>query len=579
MRISDIYGNNSITGQGRGIQGQETTALGQSTALSGTGERALSDLTPGKVIRGELVSTENGQVQIKLSNDTLVNARLDQNIALEPGKAMNFQVRSNGQTLMLTPLQANLSVDGPVTRALEMANLPVNSATGELTKLMMEAGLPIDRNHLQQFYREMIHQPTGQISDLVDLHRLGLSVTEDNLNQIGSYKNLTHQLMSGLEETSARLFETVSQMRENDPLGAAELFRSILEQFGRDAENSGKAANVGEDGSQNVLRDGMIAEGGETDIAEAGQLNQGTGEGTKASLEDLFRQTMAQIKDTSSELMQAEGADPNMRNISEENLPFKEQLANTLQNLLQNENYTEGEKIDFVSQLLKQGVEGQQQELTKVLLDSPLVKKLLSDQLEKQWTITPEQVQDPKEVENLYSRLERQLRGIANALEQSGQSQSPAFQSCENMNQNLDFLNQLNQMYAYVQLPLRLQQGEAHGDLYVYTNKKNLAAKDGPITALLHLDMEHLGPMDIYVTMQESKVGTNFTVANEEILDFLEEHMELLTARLEKRGYQLSVHTSVKSKGQEENSGIAPILEKTKPGYLIQTTKGFDVRT
>ena len=161
----------------------------------------MSDLTPGQVIRGELVSTEDGQIQIKLSNDTLVNARLDQNIALEPGKAMNFQVRSNGQTLMLTPLQANLSMEGPVSRALEMANLPVNSATGELTKLMMEAGLPIDRNHLQQFYREMVHQPAGQISDLVDLHRLGLPVTEDNLNQIGSYKNLTHQLMAGLEET------------------------------------------------------------------------------------------------------------------------------------------------------------------------------------------------------------------------------------------------------------------------------------------------------------------------------------------------------------------------------------------
>ena len=44
------------------------------------------------------------------------------------------------------------------------------------------------------------------------------------------------------------------------------------------------------------------------------------------------------------------------------------------------------------------------------------------------------------------------------------------------------------------------------GELYVYTNKKNLADNDGNVSAFLHLDMDHLGPVDVYVAMQQQKV-------------------------------------------------------------------------
>lgn len=574
MRVTDVYVNNSIGNPGRDIQGQ-TGVLAQGNGQEQTASaKELANLTPGEVIRGELVTTKEGQVQIKLSNETLLNAKLDQNIALELGKIMNFQVRSNGQSLMLTPLQANLSTDGPVTRALEMANLPVNSATGELTKLMMQAGLSIDKNSLQQVYREMIHQPTGQISDLVDLHRLGLPVTEENLNQIGSYKNLTHQLMSGLENTSAELFQTVTQMQQEDPIGAGQLFQKVLQLMTEGEETADLPAPEQQETSASLkdVPSTSAAEGGNTaQIHQEGQAaSSASGTLTPTPIE-LFEQ---EIRPSQGQETQGEGLPEQRMKLS------KEEYTSAFQTVLTQDGFSEKEKIDFVDQMLKQATSTQNKEMTQALLDTPQVKKLLSDQFTKQWTITPEQVQDPKEVENLYSRLSKQLKGISGALEQAGQMQSPAFQSLSNLDQNIDFLNQLNHMYAYVQLPLKLQQGEAHGDLYVYTNKKNLASKDGPITALLHLDMEHLGPMDIYVTMENSKVGTNFTVANEEILDFLEEHMDLLTARLEKRGYQINVRTSVKStEKQEETSGIAPILEQARPGYLIQTTKGFDVRT
>ncbi len=557
MRLTDFFaGNNHITdpnqaAQNQTVQGQPS-AVGQ-TAVSGS---RMSGLTPGQVVRGELVSSENGEVQIKLLNDLLIDAKLDRDFSLELGKMMNFQVRSNGRTLMLTPLQANLSVEGPVSKALEMAELPVNSATGEMTKLMMQAGLSIDRESLQQMYREMINQSTGQISDLVDLHRLGLPVTEENLTQLESYKNLTHQLSSGLADVSKALLDVLSQMQgRGDSQGAAALYLEL-------------AALLEEDGVGNA--------GVGVDIAlEAGPAVEGNPGRTGESAIPANYADVESILETVSEGGRTEetaGTEP-------AGTAVREQYIEAFSKILQGGQLSPQEEMTLVDAWIRQGLEAKDRNLTDALMSLPEVRQLLSDQFQKQWTIAPEQVADPREVENLYGRLTKQFKGMMQALDNAGQSQTQAFQGLTNLSQNVDFLNQINHMYAYVQLPLRFQEGRAQGDLYVYTNKRNLASGDGPVTALLHLDMEHLGPVDVYVSMQMEKVSTKFYVQDDEMLDFLEVHMDLLTSRLEKRGYSMTVQTAVKKPGkEEETSGIGPVLAQASPGLLIQT-RGFDVRT
>ena len=130
-------------------------------------------------------------------------------------------------------------------------------------------------------------------------------------------------------------------------------------------------------------------------------------------------------------------------------------------------------------------------------------------------------------------------------------------------------------MYTYIQLPLKMQNGEQHGELFVYTNKHSLASKDGSVSAFLHLDMDNLGPVDCYVTMKDSKVNTNFKLKDEETLDFIEAHMHILNDRLEKRGYSLNSKCNLLS---EETSGMEEIL-KTDNLKVFGGHHSFDVRT
>lgn len=139
---------------------------------------------------------------------------------------------------------------------------------------------------------------------------------------------------------------------------------------------------------------------------------------------------------------------------------------------------------------------------------------------------------------------------------------------------NLEFMNQVNQMYTYVQLPLKLYNQNAHSDLYVYTNKKNLQEKNGELTALLHLDMEQLGATDIYVKMVGTSVETDFYLSEEASYQLIAKHTDQLAQRLERKGYQCEIRVENRKKQQDF---VQDFLEQEKPvGKLHRYS--FDVK-
>ena len=123
--------------------------------------RQIRALVPGQTLRGEVVSREGNNAQIRLLQDVLVDAKVDADIRLELGQNITFQVKNNGQTLNLSPLFTNMATEGTVLKALDMASLPVNENTVAMTKQLMDAGLPIDKNTLQQIWHESNAFPDG----------------------------------------------------------------------------------------------------------------------------------------------------------------------------------------------------------------------------------------------------------------------------------------------------------------------------------------------------------------------------------------------------------------------------------
>ena len=109
-----------------------------------------------------------------------------------------------------------------------------------------------------------------------------------------------------------------------------------------------------------------------------------------------------------------------------------------------------------------------------------------------------------------------------------------------NMQDNLQFMNTLNQIFPYVQLPLKLTEQLTHGELYVYTKKKDLSAKNKEVSILLHLDMDALGPTDIHLSMLQQNVTAKFYLTETDAENLVSEQLPSLTEALQKKGYSLN---------------------------------------
>lgn len=509
--------------------------------------RAIRALQAGQTIQGEVVSVKGDEVQLAIMKDVIIDARLAQSMNLTPGITMPFQVKANtGQGLSLIPLFTNTAADPNVLKALEAARLPVNERSVEMVQTLMEKGLPIDKQSIQEMYREVAAFKDAAVRDLVSLHQMKLPVTQENLTQFSLYQNQQHYLKDAFSNMGNAIGEQLEQLAAE---GKTDIVRNVVQQLqqvfqSREEGMQEKAAPV-------VFTEEMLNPGDKVSAMTENGAAEGKipEEGMKDTNARMFLQEAATEAEIQGKTLSGQGAETGK----------KEPLFNL----------KTGEDVDWkdLTEVL-----GKERAPGKI---ASLFEKIWNKAVLDKWMLEPESIAKKENVREYYDKLERQIHQLEKIFEDAGMVKSPAAKAVQNTASNLDFMNQLNQMHAYIQLPLKMANQNAHGELYVFANKKNLSKQDGKVTALLHLDMEYLGKMDVYVALEDKKVSTNFYLEKEEYLDFLEEHMDLLTSRLNKRGYACDIKTTLRN---SEEESVIKVIEKQQEQPVLLSMQAFDVR-
>lgn len=232
---------------------------------------------------------------------------------------------------------------------------------------------------------------------------------------------------------------------------------------------------------------------------------------------------------------------------------------------------------DFLNTLrdaLKQNQEYGFAGMTK-LFGSKEFAAILKNRAEKQWLLEPEQLKEPSKISDLYERLDHQMKQMENVMKAAGVTQNSFVQTAADIRSNVEFMNQINQVYTYVQLPLKLSGQNASGDLYVYTNKKNLNDPEAELTAFLHLDLDNLGSTDVSVRMKDKNVKTNFYISDDASYDLIEKHLPVLEKRLAHKGYRCSI---TMSKEEKKVEFVEDFLQRDMPQAGTVHRYSFDVR-
>lgn len=636
VNLSDYVGGKSTVSQTAGVRG--------GTDVSGLSNRNVPELNlkAGEQLRGTVIEADAGKVMIETKDHGVFMARLENGMQVNKGDVLDFEVRGmQGRQITLTPLYSNMSVDSSALKALQAAALPVTDAHVRMVNEMMSQGMGIDRQSLHGMAGLVGQYQTASPELLVQMKQLGIPISNDSVMQMESYRNNTAQIVNGFGEVGEQVSGLMREMAANGEYEAlGRLFTEAAKLFAEGELAEGLAGRV-PDGAASQTADGMqdgvvriVADGSADGEAGAGNslhtpaddsmqdgivrlvsdggIPKETGiqpDGTAAAdAEGGAQRTADNPKEGMSRLM-ADGSmvgnggtRPDGVNGTETGDHAQKTAAGSLNqdgspvadSSISGEGgvRTDGQQ-DLFSAFLKnlsdayakqgqnpQFYRGVGQELAR-LLEEPQFRTSFQNAMVKKWLLTPQETASKEQVQELYETVLRQTGQLKQLLADAGRQDSPAMKSLQNMERDVEFLNELNQNFAYVQLPLKMSGQHANGDLYVYTNKKGFAGRDGAVTAFLHLGMDHLGDMDIYVALQNQKVSTKFYLEDDSVIDFLEAHMDELDRRLAGKGYVMKAELLRKDHEDGGNVFDQMLKDSKNAGAappILLSRQSFDAR-
>ncbi len=465
----------------------------------GEQQNASPNISIGETLQGEIISVKGNEVLVKLADETVISAQLANDMQVFVGQSLIFEVQNGtkGQ-IMLRALFTNLAGGKLLGSAIEDAGLPLNAKSAEMVEHLMKEELPINKETLQTVYREVVEFSELEPAEIVKMHKLGMEVNETSVKQFAAFLNCEKRIASDTMQLISNLHhEIVLLEQEGNGKQAYQLAKELL---------------------------ALVSQSPESLVSD----EKGVDLQTREYLIQVVNELFAEIDSLQPQ-----------RTMQKQFDEVQKELLSLLEGKM-GEEISPKQILEFLNEKIDTGI------LPEKALNLLFTKKEFSGLVERAltdlWLLKPSEVEDGKNISDFYQRLSQHVTQLSATAAEAIATSRSLNQSLQQITENVDFLNQLNQMVPYVQLPLKLNGQSATGDLYVFADKKSLAEKGENITAALHLDMQYLGHLDVYVKLVQSKVETDFKVENDATLQFLGEHMNVLVERLKKRGYDLDVN-------------------------------------
>lgn len=615
-------------GNGYNINAADTTKMSQSQSLTGS---VTDNLKEGEIFEGSVNSIENGKVTIGLANGQTMTARLDSGVSLVPGQSVFFQVKSNdGNLVQIRPVSLNsLDANPTLLKALDMANIAVNERTINMVNSLMQNSLSINPENLTVMNRAMLNNPQVEPQTLVTMAKYGLELTPENISMFQNYANdkaavannfdviseMLPELMASEEVSAGEVINLNNQLRAIFIDGTAEetanpnmavqgqvTEEQAAQQANQEAAQVQNFTTTGNEGvnpqvmgaqQNSVATENLNQLQGQV-IAEVVSEEQAT-EGAKIAKEANTQQQAQVVAEQTKEAVIQENIGTQTLNsfAGEKQIASFNTILSTMPDFPKDNLEIFGEdgtlKADAnikevfreISDYLNEHPDIPKETLNDII-KAPLYKGLLKNLIADSFTMEPKDVTKTGQLSKLYERVLKQTEALEKLMSSFNNKAAETIKSqTAEIKQNINFMNNANEMYNFVQIPLKMYNQNTDSMLYVRQNKKSSYEEGEEITAFLHFDMEYLGPTDVFISLKEMKVGCKWNLADESALKLIEDNIDILTERLAAKGFTC---TSEMTCGQPKTSfvedflGAAPVVTENSSTDGIVHRYSFDMR-
>ena len=508
------------------IHSTQPTVTVNGSEQGNTALTILRSLADGDTFSANITDVSGEQVTITLDGGQSFTASLLNRTAYNIGDRACFVIQDNkGENIVLkaVTMQATALETAMINKSLKAAGIMPTLRNREMVLELMRNGMPIGRDALLDMVKELSSHSNAEIGGIIALKRMGIEVTDDSLKSYQNYKEYNGAMQRDIAALGEKLFESVDSGKALSDVVKLLVGDELLTGNGTVEDNSKESTNTGAltqqpvgtqaDEKADIAQKNLMSDVKNMVAGMVNNYNAATGRSLKLSYEFLNTDNLARFMNEFARMA--------------EEFEMEPLLKNKLHGVL---------KGDKASRLLNELVRDTFSMKMTDVADSGSVKEHIAKTLDKLSSIS----------EYAASNQSAELSNVASR-----------------MSNNMEFLNSMNQFMAAVQVPIKNIGEHGEGELYVYRRNKQKCGEDDTVKAFLHLDMEHLGALDIYVTLKGSSVATNFKVEDESVLDFLETNMEQLTKKLAEDGYNVtaSISKTDDSAGFDfEKEVIAPVL-------------------
>lgn len=517
-------------------------------------------LTKGQVIKGEVTDLRSNEVTIRLDDGKTLHAKLSTAMELSIGQQAEFFVQETGDTLIMLKLLSDGDssfTESAIDKALEASGFPKSPHGAEIVRSLLTAGLPANKETIQKMMQYSASNKDVELSTLTALMKHNLPVTKENATGLQAYRNFEHRLLGQATTLTSALTEAFSY----GEIPASFTERLLTQLFREDATASvsGNAtADIQTNGTTEFVTSSNVPE---TLLSKTSETSLNTAPVPEhAPFINTGSTIQTEALASPESLTNTTGPDATLPSRSDEAVPLKQLLPESQYQAVEKALSTLSDQLpeysaiktgltdgslttnQLFSALSSASTEGHAERITSLFKEEPALSELFGKTVLNRFVMTPEDLTKEKAVEEFYARLQKDLSAFSDTI--SGDTASSALKTvadtASHMQENLQFMNTLNQIFPYVQLPLKLTEQLTHGELYVYTKKKDLSAKNKEVSILLHLDMVSLGPTDIHLSLLQQNVTAKFYLNETDAETLVSEQLPFLTEALQKKGYSLN---------------------------------------
>ena len=554
-------GSNRNEAVDRSVQNQNVQNI---NSQNNTGGINLRDLAAGDVFRGEIININNQNVEILLDGNEHINATMQQALGLNIGEKLLFQVKDNSDTqLVIRPIANNEVSSELVNKSLLTAGLTINDKNIAIVKELIANGQPIDKQSIINTIKLSSVYANESIDKLIDMTKNGIEINRENLDMYDAYTTSSHYISENIMEIGDGILEVFEKLLESD-------------------------VNFSDFTENNVTIEDTTGNTTTNDIT-SGNFNENSINPENLMGNTISSDSFTKINTILEDLSNIFDADNDNKQISESinvdknNIYNKESIQEASKESTKDflKMVDSSDTFKELSEVLKNIGENMPKEAFNNIIKSPVFKEKITKLLMDRLYLNPTKLSEDKkivknEVDKIYDKLNKLTEMIKN-MPENVKSENLSLAG-DKLSKNMNFMNELNNIEAYVQVPVKFSEGNKNGDLYVYNRRRNKKINDDTLTAFLHLQLDYLGATDINISLKKNSVTAKFTLDDETSRNLVEDNLGELAERLEKIGYNVTISTELSEKKSQEFNAILPITSNNENAVSIKRYI-FDIRT